>query len=313
MYTAAINLSITDIVVLNGMAIVLGIVIHFVLSSRRKLQKMISESEAQISLKANSYPSFEETDMMRPAPVPSKKESFAADEDDFPLFKYKSKTPKTSTPVSDDSEPDMLYSLKNSIQQQQRSLDHLLGKADKWNDQGAYGASKEEVKVLERQLEDKEEELQKVKQQLSTSQKMVARINEVYKDFDALQDKIATLEKQAKSAHELALELDDMREAYSQAKKELNRKQERLKEAVEENQRLYQALNLTEDKLSEANLQRQQLIKKVQSLENLNTDFHQVSEANKKLQNELRRIGELESMLSMVSDERDILLKRRLS
>jgi hypothetical protein len=38
-----------------------------------------------------------------------------------------------------------------------------------------------------------------------------------------------------------------------------------------------------------------------------------MSEANKKLKNEIRRIAELESMLSMVSDERDLLLKKRIS
>jgi hypothetical protein len=38
-----------------------------------------------------------------------------------------------------------------------------------------------------------------------------------------------------------------------------------------------------------------------------------MSDANKKLKNEIRRIAELESMLSMVSDERDLLLKKRLS
>ncbi len=313
MYTAAINLSITDVVVLNGMAIVLGIVIHFVLSSKRKLQKMIRESEAQVSLsgKANSYPALEEDDRLRPAPA--KKESSAAADEDLFSFKQKSPSYKGSAPAADEDEPDMLYSLKGSIRQQQRSLDQLLGQADKWTEPAQPGASREEVQALQRQLDEKETELQKVRQQLSTSQKMVARINEVYKEFDALQDKIASLEKQAKGANELAIELDDMRQAYNQVKKELNRKQEKLQEAVEENQRLYRALNLTEDKLSEANLQRQQLIKKIQFLENLDSEFQQVSEANKKLQNELRRIGELESMLSMVSDERDILLKRRLS
>ena len=35
-----------------------------------------------------------------------------------------------------------------------------------------------------------------------------------------------------------------------------------------------------------------------------------VSESNQKLQNELRRIGELESMLSMIAEERDRLLNK---
>jgi hypothetical protein len=35
-----------------------------------------------------------------------------------------------------------------------------------------------------------------------------------------------------------------------------------------------------------------------------------VSDSNQKLQNELRRIGELESMLSMIAEERDRLLNK---
>jgi uncharacterized protein YoxC len=69
-------------------------------------------------------------------------------------------------------------------------------------------------------------------------------------------------------------------------------------------------LSTTEDKLAEANLQRQQLQKKVQFLQEVNNDMQHVSESNQKLQNELRRIGELESMLSMIAEERDRLLNK---
>jgi len=66
-----------------------------------------------------------------------------------------------------------------------------------------------------------------------------------------------------------------------------------------------------EDKLAEANLQRQQLQKKVQFLQELNADMQNISETNKKLQTELRRIGELESMLTMMAEERDQLLRKK--
>ena len=79
---------------------------------------------------------------------------------------------------------------------------------------------------------------------------------------------------------------------------------------ISENQRLHTALSTTEDKLAEANIQRQQLQKKVQFLQDINNDLQHVSESNQRLQNELRRIGELESMLSMIAEERDRLLKK---
>ena len=315
MYTAAINLSITDIVVLNVMAIVLGIVIHLVISNRRNLQKLMRESEAEMNMSGNSshLPAFDEMDVFQLPGTREKKKAPVDPLDEMPSpFSFLKKGPKHEPKPVYNTHGGEYASLKTNLEQQQRSLDKLMQQMGQMH-HSKKEESNEEIEMLQRLLDDKEAELQKVKSQLAGVQKMSSRIEDVYQEFDALQQKMASLEKQAKGASELAIELEDAREAQKQIKKELVRKQEKLQEAVEESQRLYRQLGEAEDKLSEANLQRQQLLKKVQFLENLNTEFQQVSEANKKLQNELRRIGELESMLSLMSDERDILLKRRIS
>ncbi|MGV3658483.1 MAG: hypothetical protein ACO1NX_11025 [Chitinophagaceae bacterium] len=316
MYTAAINLSMTDVLGLVVMAIVLGIVTYMVLNTRRKLQKLMRESEAQISCSGagRHYPQLDEPEILRPPAfkAPAKKTAAPVEEEGWavtlPFIKKAQKAEPAYT--APDSE---LFSLKNNIEQQQRSLQQLLQQVDEWKGGAAQARNHDVVEELQALLDEKDAELHNVKQQLAASQKMAVRIDDVYREFEELQLKISGLEKQAKGASELAIELDDMREAQKQVKKELLRKHEKLQEAVDENQRLHRQLNETEDKLAEANFQRVQLQKKVQYLENLHTEFQQVAEANKKLQNELRRIGELESMLSMVSDERDILLKRRQS
>lgn len=76
---------------------------------------------------------------------------------------------------------------------------------------------------------------------------------------------------------------------------------------MQENQRLQIEVSGTQDKLSEANQQRQQLQKKVAYLEELTNDLQQMSETNKKLEGQLKKIGELESILNIVSEERDHL------
>jgi len=323
MYTAAIDLSFTDVLGLVVMAIVLGVVTYMVLSTRRKLQKLMRDSEAQLSCSGagRNYPQLDEPEIMKgraPKPAstskPAPKKKVDAEEDSWAAsLSFLKKTPKAE-PAYTAPEAE-LYTLKNSIEKQQRSLQQLLQQVDDWK--GSSSPQKrynnDEVEELQALLDDKEEELQNVKQQLATAQKMAGRIDDVYREFEELQLKISGLERQAKGASELAIELDDMREAHKQIKKELVRKHDKLQEAVDENQRLHRELAETEDKLAEANLQRQQLLKKVHYLENLHTEFQQVADANQKLQNELRRIGELESMLSMVADERDILLKRRQS
>ena len=72
----------------------------------------------------------------------------------------------------------------------------------------------------------------------------------------------------------------------------------------DENERMSRILADTEDKLREANFQRQQLQKKTQFLEELNKDLQEVSEHNNKLESQLRRISEMESLLSKVSPEK---------
>jgi hypothetical protein len=45
-------------------------------------------------------------------------------------------------------------------------------------------------------------------------------------------------------------------------------------------------------------------------LEELNNDLQLVADANKKLETQLKRIGELESMLNMMSGERELQTQR---
>ena len=78
-----------------------------------------------------------------------------------------------------------------------------------------------------------------------------------------------------------------------------------------ENQHLQTKLTETEDKLTDTNFQRQQLQKRVAYLEEINNDLQVISDANKKLETQIKKIGELESMLNVVSEERDQLMRRQ--
>ena len=168
-----------------------------------------------------------------------------------------------------------------------------------------------EIEKLHLTIEKKEDEINSLQQQAATAQRMTAKIEEVYEEFDLLQTKIAALEKQSGRANELAMELEDSKQANNQLHKDLSRKQEKLEEVMNENQRMHKEIELLEDKLAEANLQRQQLQKRVQLLQEMNNDMQSISETNKKLQTEIRRIGELESMLTMMAEERDYLLRKK--
>lgn len=311
----AVNLTLFEIFILQIGAIILGITIYFFWTSNRALSATLKQSKSKLDIVPRKTflervglgnTTLDDLEQ-RVTQLRQKVSAEVSAKKTTPL-------PQTSEPVSTAN----VLSLKDSLLHQQHTLDGLLSKIASI-EEGNYDkkelAQKNEeleqkIERLELELEAKEGEINRVKQQEALAQQMASRIDEVYKEFDILQNKIASLEKQANKANSLTLELEDVKQLTEQLQKELVRKQDKLEEMIAEGQRLHSALSITEDKLAEANLQRQQLQKKVQFLQDITNDMQHVSESNQKLQTELRRIGELESMLSMISEERDRLLNK---
>lgn len=167
------------------------------------------------------------------------------------------------------------------------------------------------VGELQEKLANREAELLELRQQLELSQKMQGHFQEVQSGYGELQQKLQRIEQQAWQTADAAIRMDALEQQAEQLEKSLQKKDDKLRELTVENGRLHESLNEVEDKLTEANLQRQQLQKKVQFLEEVNSDVQQISEANRKLRTELRRVAELESMLNLITEERDALLNRR--
>jgi chromosome segregation ATPase len=166
---------------------------------------------------------------------------------------------------------------------------------------------------LRQQLQRKETEIRELRQQVELNHKLQTHFEEVQKGYEELQDKVQKMESQAWQAAEIAMKIDSLEQENEQFEKTVLKKEEKIRELSVENGRHHEMLNVTEDKLSQANLQRQQLNKKVQFLEEINSDIQQMSDANRKLRSELRRVAELESMLNLITEERDALLKRKVS
>jgi chromosome segregation ATPase len=307
----AINLTLIEFIVLPLAVITFGVTVYFFIKSRKTLQETLratkktsaieSKKEKQDSIKHNKVVELrEQFSRMRNEPVLPKPQPI-----ELPSQRLKQ---KDEMAVQD---------LKNTIAQQQRMLDSYLQKVEELENEGREELNstieelEKKVDELSGVIEEKDEEIKDLQQQASAGQRMAARIDEVYQEFEQLQTKMATLEKQASRANNLAIELEDTRYSYEQVHKELLRKQEKLEELMEDNQRMRIQMDELEDKLSEANLQRQQLQKKVLFLTDLNNDMQGIADTNKKLQTELRRIGELESMLNMMAEERDFLLRKK--
>jgi chromosome segregation ATPase len=203
-----------------------------------------------------------------------------------------------------------INTLRLQLQQQQKELEKALEKISFANQQNhavteRSSTALDEQKRLEQlrmQLEKKDSEIQRLRQQELFSQKLQERFDDVQAECEKLQEKVLRLEKQAWQAAELSIQLEHAEQAQLQTEKALLKREERLRELTLENQQLHDAFQEVEAKLSQANLQRQQLLKKVQFLEEVNTDLQQVAEANRKLKTEMTRVAELESMLEMMKN-----------
>jgi len=314
MFLIAIQLSGIEIAVFSFSCLLLAGTIYFFRKTiiglrsikehqKRIANRMVSNYSREPEVKKASQNSFSTLFQKRSAAIKTIAEQVA-----FVTPSNKTNTRNTES----------LDSVKQSILLQRQQLDKLLQRVDGFKMEQATVIIKnddadlnDKIDRLELLLEEKDEELQKLKQNNEVAEMMASRLEQVQREFDLMQNRLKGLEKQAGTANQLAMDLEDIKEEYNQLQKEQQRKQEKLQDVMSENARMHQQLCETEDKLQEANTQRQSFMKRTRLLEELNTDFQTVSDTNSKMKNELRRIGELESMLNMMTEERDHLLGRR--
>ncbi len=163
----------------------------------------------------------------------------------------------------------------------------------------------EQLQLLRRSLTEKESELNTIRQQTVLTQEMKNRLETAYDEFNEIQSKLMKVEQQLSVPQTNALRYDEMEEANHLLSVELNDLRSKQRELVEENSRLSQHVIEMESKLKEANLQRQQLSKRNEFLEELNKDLQQVSDHNKKLESQLSRLSEIEAMLARISSNQN--------
>lgn len=169
----------------------------------------------------------------------------------------------------------------------------------------------DQVNGLKQMLSDKDKEIDNIRQKANLTKEMTSMLDNAYSEFNILQDKIHKLESQVAASKKISLEYEDIREDYYKVTRELDETRIRYDAIVVEKLELQRVLSESEEKLRDMGFQRQQLQKRVAYLEELNSDIQSVSDTNKKLETQLKRLGELESMLNVVAEERDELAKKQ--
>lgn len=344
---ASLTLSIIEIILLFFGAVILGITIHFVLTSRKGLKATMKESKDEhlkdieewkmryfndvedrdrqlSSLRAENQKlitQFTETDenaniyMIEAEEL--RKENRALKEE---LNSRENMVASPATPAGNSDRPDYLAQLleaKQSLELQNEKIGQLLGNIEIFREveekqQEVLRNNEElsnEINELRLRLADKEKEIGNIYQKEELTREMNSMLDNAYNEFNVLQSKMRKLELQVSSSKMINMEYEDLKEGYHKMAREFEDQRLKLTNLMTENQSLNGQLHEAQEKLREANFQRQQLQKRVAYLEELTNDLHVVSEANKKLELQLKRIGELESMLNVVAEERDQLMK----
>jgi DNA repair exonuclease SbcCD ATPase subunit len=167
----------------------------------------------------------------------------------------------------------------------------------------------EQIRGAGQQLVEKDTEISHLRHQQQLAGEMGTRLDKVYEEYTTLQDKLQKLQTYLTQPYNRGTDYDELKEAYFKLGKEHDEMKLKYLSLREETQRLTRILADTEEKLKEANFQRQQYQKRSAFLEELNHDLQEISEHNKKIESQLRRVSDMETLLNKITGSglRDVL------
>ncbi len=328
-----LSLTIVEVIVLQLGAIVLGIAIHFFVVSRRGLKFSASEKQkANKQLDEWKLKYFNDMEA-KEREVNAFKETLAEVEERYSITEIESDELRKQNrkltneldmikrSVPEDEKVDYITSLRvaqTSLAEHNEKISLLLEQLNIATEvevkQQDILREKEELQQqiiqLRYEMNEKEKEIVKIRQKEHLTKEMNSMLDNAYSEFSVLQNKIQKLEAQVASSRQLSVEFEDLREEYHKQAQEVDTLRIKVNVLSTENQQIVMELRNTEDKLRESNFHRQQLQKRVNYLEELNNDLQIMADSNKKLEGQLKRIGELESLLNVTEEERDILKRK---
>lgn len=280
-----------EIIVLQIGALILGCTIYFFYTSRRSLQQAMQGSAnlRQRTVRKNLLEQFALKSEVMGAQHQTMRPSAVAWPDPLMLGIQHKNT--INGFVAGSRQATQAHITISTLLQRVEQLEALAGTREISVD------LHRRIEELEAALAEKAAALQQVRQQEDIARQMAGRLEEVFEEFELLQHKLITLEAQATAAQEQAMELEDLQRAYNLMQKDLVRKQEKLEAIAEENQQLQLELAAAADKLQAVGQQRQQASQRSRAMQEMQADIQTISEGQSKLQQQLRHIGELETML----------------
>lgn len=363
MMATSLTLSMLEIILLLFGAIILGITIHFFITSRKSL-KASAEDMGKNAIAKDEWKLRYLNDMeLREKEITTLQQQLQEAEENVNIFSIEAEElrqqnskfeeiidklerkvemmedelDKASTPPPPPPTPlpptivpvepivskadylDQLLIAQSRLMDQNQKINQLLGNLDiireKEEKQRQVLRDNAELSAqinrMKGEMSEKEKEIGNMKQKEQLTKEMSSALDIAYTEFNTLQSKIQKLESQLTASKLTSIEYEDLKEEYSNTIREFEDHKIKSSTLANENQQLQAQLKEMQDKLKETNFQKQQLQKRTVYLEELNTDLQIVAEANKKLESQMKRIGELENMLNSVASERTEMMRRQ--
>ena len=314
-----ISLGIIEISVFAIGAIVLGFFIHFFLVNRKSMPPSVSEpsvlAESSIDPDEWRLKYYEEMELQQQAQQQMKSElerlreneelyQIEAEEMKKELTALREAASERETPPINylgqlKSAHDSLYEHNQSIARLMEQV-QLLKESEKKHLEIRHENDSLTIQLreLRKVMMEKESTIKQLQQDQFLSTEMKERLRKTQEECGTLQERLQKMEQYLSSPQHRNFDYEELQQNYFRITKEYDEIRLKQLTLLEENQRMSRLLADTEDKLRESNFQRQQLMRKIGFLEELNLDLQQVAEHNKKLEIQLKRIGEIESLLT---------------
>jgi len=321
-----LTLSILEIILLFFGAIILGITIHFTIASRRNLRSAMTDKDEvnkqRDEWKLRYFNDIESKDRELAALKEMRKENkkLQAEKNNMQKAVVVQQAERQERPERTEKTDylEELHITQQSLKEHSEKISLLLDNIDAVKETEERHRemlkNNEELSMhiteLQMKLADKDKEISSILKKEALTKEMTSKLDNVYNEFNILQGKMQKMEAQANASKLINLEYEDLKENHGKMAHDFEEQKIKLTGLTTDNQQLQAQLLEIEEKWREANFQKQQLQKRVAYLEELNNDLQVVSDANKKLEVQLKRIGELESMLNMAAEERQQLIRR---
>jgi chromosome segregation ATPase len=324
----AISIGLPELLIFQLGAIILGFTLHYFIAARKSLNKSVAPKVEQrydenVDWKFKYFNDKEELEnsiknLKQELLVSQQKEeelSIELEEIEMKLKKTEriiAQTPKVVL-NKQDNYLEELHKTQLSLVQHNAHITELVQQMEVLQEvEQKHQDTLQAKTILENELKqarntiiNKEDEIRKLKQTHLLNSELQDRLDKAYTEFSMLQNKLMEMERNIVKPNTRNIDFDNLQETYLKLSKDYDELKLKQISLMEENHRLLRLLADTDDKLREANFQRQQQNKRLNSMEEFNKDLQQVTERNKKLETHLKRLSEIEQMLSKATQQKN--------